>query len=85
MRDGDAPRVNAAPDAPELSRIWALAVDTDPRCRPTRTAADTCRATTDRQSKFEHVFLRGITPGEQRVHPSRYSDHHQLYADLDLA
>ncbi|WP_411100964.1 endonuclease/exonuclease/phosphatase family protein [Streptomyces sp. x-45] len=76
---------NAVPDASELSRIWALAVDTDPLCHPTRPAAGTCRATTDWQSKFDYVFLRGIAPGELRVHPSRYSDHHQLYADLDLA
>ncbi|MET8903494.1 endonuclease/exonuclease/phosphatase family protein [Streptomyces sp. NPDC004538] len=76
---------NAVPDAPELSRIWALAVDTDPGCHPTRTAAGSCRATTDWQSKFDYVFLRGIAPGEHHVHPSRYSDHHQLYADLDLA
>ncbi|AKZ53535.1 putative endonuclease/exonuclease/phosphatase family protein [Streptomyces ambofaciens ATCC 23877] len=77
--------LNAVPDAPELSRLWALAVDADPQCHPTRTAAGSCQATTDWQSKFDYVFLRGITPAGHRVHASRYSDHHQLYADLDLA
>ncbi|MGV9284636.1 endonuclease/exonuclease/phosphatase family protein [Streptomyces sp. NPDC003730] len=76
---------NAVPDAPELSRLWSLAVDADPGCRPAGTAVGTCRATTDWQSKFDYVFLRGIAPGEDRVHPSRYSDHHLFYADLDLA
>ncbi|WP_238697543.1 endonuclease/exonuclease/phosphatase family protein [Streptomyces sp. E2N166] len=76
---------NAVPDASELTRIWALAADADPQCRPTRTAAGACRATTDWQSKFDYVFLRGITPAEHRVHPSRYSDHHRMYADLDLS
>ncbi|MGW8063973.1 endonuclease/exonuclease/phosphatase family protein [Streptomyces ziwulingensis] len=74
---------NAVPDAPELSPVWALAVDADPQCRPARGTAGTCRATTDWQSKFDYVFLRGVTPAEHRVRPSRYSDHHLLCADLD--
>ncbi|MEV3967386.1 endonuclease/exonuclease/phosphatase family protein [Streptomyces sp. NPDC050698] len=73
---------NAVPDAPELGRIWALATDADPQCRPSPTG--TCLPTTDWQSKFDYVFLRGITPLGHRVLPSPYSDHHPLYADLDL-
>ncbi|GKQ40621.1 endonuclease [Streptomyces sp. A012304] len=72
---------NAVPQAAELSRIWALAADTDPQCHPS--LMGTCKPTTDWQSKFDYIFLRGITPLEHRVHPSRYSDHHLLYADLD--
>ena len=72
---------NAVPDAPELTRIWALAADTDPQCRPSPTS--TCKPTTDWQSKFDYVFLRGIVPLEHRVHPTPYSDHHLVHADLD--
>ncbi|MFV0132478.1 endonuclease/exonuclease/phosphatase family protein [Streptomyces sp. HMX87] len=74
---------NAAPDAPELSGMWALAADTDPRCRPSHTGA--CEPTTDWQSKFDYVFLRGIVPLGHRVHPTPYSDHHVLRTDLDAA
>ncbi|MFI8193252.1 endonuclease/exonuclease/phosphatase family protein [Streptomyces sp. NPDC085946] len=73
---------NAVPDAPELSRIWALAADTDPQCHPSRTGI--CEPTTDWQSKFDYVFLRGIAPLEHRVRPTPYSDHHVLHTDLDM-
>ncbi|MDT0609128.1 endonuclease/exonuclease/phosphatase family protein [Streptomyces lancefieldiae] len=72
---------NAVPDAPELTRIWAQAADTDPRCRPSSTG--TCEVTTDWHSKFDYVFLRGIAPLEHRVQPTPYSDHHMLYTDVD--
>ncbi|MDR6977956.1 endonuclease/exonuclease/phosphatase family metal-dependent hydrolase [Streptomyces sp. 3330] len=72
---------NAVPTASELSRIWKLAADVDPRCGPS--LIDACKPTTDWQSKFDYIFLRGIVPLEHRVHPSRYSDHHLLQADLD--
>lgn len=72
---------NAVPDAPELGGMWALARDTDPECRPSP-AGGACETTTDWQSKFDYVFLRGITPLAHRVRPSLYSDHHLLYSDL---
>ncbi|MFI2429352.1 endonuclease/exonuclease/phosphatase family protein [Streptomyces sp. NPDC018955] len=71
---------NAVPDAPELTPIWALAEDTDPRCRPS--SAGACEPTTDWHSKFDYVFLRGITPLEHRVEPTPYSDHDMLHTDL---
>ncbi|MFE9839231.1 endonuclease/exonuclease/phosphatase family protein [Streptomyces sp. NPDC005551] len=71
---------NAVPDAPELAGMWALAADTDPRCSPS--SAGTCEPTTDWQSTFDYVFLRGLAPLEHRVHPTPYSDHHLLHADL---
>jgi endonuclease/exonuclease/phosphatase family metal-dependent hydrolase len=71
---------NAVPDAPELARIWALATDTAPQCHPS--SGGTCEPTTDWYSKFDYVFLRGITPLKHRVQPTPYSDHHLLYADL---
>ncbi|MEU5364171.1 endonuclease/exonuclease/phosphatase family protein [Streptomyces sp. NPDC005925] len=71
---------NAVPDAPELTGMWALATDTDPQCRPSPTAD--CRTTTDWQSKFDYVFLRGFTSLDHQVRPSAYSDHHLLYTDL---
>ncbi|MFF5370911.1 endonuclease/exonuclease/phosphatase family protein [Streptomyces sp. NPDC013187] len=74
---------NAVPEAPELSGIWALATDADPQCRPAPTGS--CRTTTDWQSKFDYVFLRGIVPLRHRVHPTSYSDHDLLHADLDLS
>ncbi|WP_202918231.1 endonuclease/exonuclease/phosphatase family protein [Streptomyces cavernae] len=74
---------NAVPEAPELARIWALAADTDPQCRPSATGD--CKVTTDWQSKFDYVFLRGIVPLKHRVIPSPYSDHHLLHTDLDTA
>ncbi|MFE9023813.1 endonuclease/exonuclease/phosphatase family protein [Streptomyces sp. NPDC007808] len=73
---------NAVPDAPELSRMWALAADTDGRCHPLPTG--TCKATTDWQSKFDYIFLRGIVPLRHQVRPTPYSDHHLLHTDLDL-
>lgn len=72
---------NAVPEAPELAGIWALGVDTDPRCRPSSTG--TCEPTTDWHSKFDYVFLRGLVPLEHGVHPSRFSDHHLLHTDVD--
>ncbi|UYQ64141.1 endonuclease/exonuclease/phosphatase family protein [Streptomyces peucetius] len=71
---------NAVPDAPELTGIQALTVNADPRCRPS--PAGTCEPTTDWQSRFDYVFLRGIVPLAHGVHPSPYSDHHLLHADL---
>ncbi|MFG2682014.1 endonuclease/exonuclease/phosphatase family protein [Streptomyces sp. NPDC048392] len=73
---------NAVPDAPELAPMWALAEDTDPRCHPA--SVGTCEPTTDWQSKFDYVFLRGIAPLEHRVLPTPHSDHHLLYTDLDV-
>ncbi|MFF7446511.1 MULTISPECIES: endonuclease/exonuclease/phosphatase family protein [unclassified Streptomyces] len=73
---------NAVPYASELSPMWALATDTDPQCDPS--SAGACRTTTDWQSKFDYVFLRGITPLQHHVRPSEYSDHHLVYADLNL-
>src|SRR4051794_31849114 len=72
---------NAVPDAPELTSLWSLAADADPQCRPS--AAGACEPTTDWQSRFDYIFLRGITPLGHGVRPSPYSDHHLLYADLD--
>jgi endonuclease/exonuclease/phosphatase family metal-dependent hydrolase len=74
---------NAVPDAPELAGIWALAADADPQCRPS--PVGDCEPTTDWQSKFDYVFLRGIVPLEQRVHTTPYSDHHLVRTDLDTA
>ncbi|MFJ1970203.1 endonuclease/exonuclease/phosphatase family protein [Streptomyces sp. NPDC087903] len=72
---------NAVPDAPELTGMWALGADTDPQCHPSPTG--TCKPTTDWQSKFDYVFLRGIAPLEHHVHPTPYSDHHLLHTDVD--
>ncbi|MFG3001430.1 endonuclease/exonuclease/phosphatase family protein [Streptomyces sp. NPDC048340] len=74
---------NALPHAPELGPMWALALDTDTGCRPSATSARTCATTTDWNSKFDYVFLRGFTPRTHRVRPSPYSDHHLLYTDLN--
>ncbi|MEU9592280.1 endonuclease/exonuclease/phosphatase family protein [Streptomyces sp. NPDC048193] len=71
---------NAVPDTPELDPFRDLAADADPGCRPS--PVGTCRPTTDWESKFDYVFLRGVTPLRHRVHPSPYSDHHLLLADL---
>ncbi|QDQ15573.1 endonuclease/exonuclease/phosphatase family protein [Streptomyces spectabilis] len=73
---------NAVPDAPELSRMWALATDADPQCHPSLVGA--CTPTTDWRSKFDYVFLRGIAPLRHRVQPTPHSDHDLLYTDLDL-
>ncbi|WP_331739454.1 endonuclease/exonuclease/phosphatase family protein (plasmid) [Streptomyces sp. NBC_00637] len=72
---------NAVPDAAELTRMWALATDADPECRAGHTGD--CRPTTDWQSKFDYIFLRGVTPLAQRVYPTSHSDHHLFRADLD--
>lgn len=72
---------NAVPDAPELTRMWGLATDTDPQCRPSSNGS--CATTTDWDSKFDYVFLRGFASLEHRVQPSRYSDHHLVQTDLD--
>ncbi len=72
---------NAVPDAPELARMWALAADADPQCRRP-SAVGTCKPTTDWQSKFDYIFLRGLVPREHRVHPSSFSDHHLLHTDV---
>lgn len=72
---------NAVPYAPELAPMWDVATDTDPRCRPSDAGA--CEPTTDWQSKFDYVFLRGIAPLRHAVRPSPYSDHHMLQTDLD--
>ncbi|WP_217206957.1 endonuclease/exonuclease/phosphatase family protein [Streptomyces sp. AC550_RSS872] len=71
---------NAVPDAPELAKMWALATDTDPQCRPLRIGS--CETTTDWHTKFDYVFLRGIAPLKHRVQPSAYSDHHVLQTDV---
>ncbi|MFD5450192.1 endonuclease/exonuclease/phosphatase family protein [Streptomyces sp. NPDC127100] len=71
---------NAVPDTPELDSFRELAADADPGCRPS--PAGRCEPTTDWDSKFDYVFLRGITPLRHRVHPTAYSDHHMLLADL---
>ncbi|WP_395570500.1 endonuclease/exonuclease/phosphatase family protein [Streptomyces sp. BK79] len=71
---------NAVPDAPELAPMWALATDTDPRCRPASTGM--CRPTTDWRSKFDYVFVRGMAPLEHRVRPTAHSDHDMVHADL---
>jgi endonuclease/exonuclease/phosphatase family metal-dependent hydrolase len=73
---------NAVPDTPELTGMWALATDTDPQCAPASLGA--CKPTTDWQSKFDYVFLRGIAPVEHRVRPTPYSDHHLVQSDLAL-
>ncbi|MFE5812384.1 endonuclease/exonuclease/phosphatase family protein [Streptomyces sp. NPDC056479] len=72
---------NAVPDAPELTKIWALATDTDPQCRPSSTGS--CETTTDWHTKFDYVFLRGIVPLEHGVHPTPHSDHHLVHTDVD--
>ncbi|MFG2647834.1 endonuclease/exonuclease/phosphatase family protein [Streptomyces sp. NPDC048436] len=72
---------NAVPYAPELTKMWTLAADTDPHCRPAATG--TCEPTTDWQSKFDYVFLRGIASSGHGVHPTPYSDHNLLQSDLD--
>ncbi|MEJ8632683.1 MULTISPECIES: endonuclease/exonuclease/phosphatase family protein [Streptomyces] len=72
---------NAVPGAPELARIWALAADADPQCHPS--SIGTCEPTTDWQSKFDYIFLRGIAPHEHRVHPTSHSDHHLFFVDVD--
>jgi endonuclease/exonuclease/phosphatase family metal-dependent hydrolase len=72
---------NATPDTAELTRMWALAADADPQCRPSSTGI--CETTTDWQSKFDYAFLRGITPLGHEVHPTPYSDHDMFQADVN--
>ncbi|MGV9313554.1 endonuclease/exonuclease/phosphatase family protein [Streptomyces sp. NPDC003691] len=74
---------NARPDAPELTGIWALAGETDPLCGPPPEGA--CRPTTDWESKFDYIFLRGVAPQESGVHPTPYSDHHLVRSDVRTA
>ncbi|WP_245239442.1 endonuclease/exonuclease/phosphatase family protein [Streptomyces sp. MZ04] len=71
---------NAVPDAAELTGMWGLAADADPECGPSATGI--CEPTTDWQSKFDYIFLRGFEPLEHGVHPTQYSDHSPLHADL---
>ncbi|WNZ06726.1 endonuclease/exonuclease/phosphatase family protein [Streptomyces sp. 11x1] len=73
---------NAVPDTPELAPLWKLATDTDPECRPA--LVGDCEVTTDWQSKFDYVFLRGITALRHEVRLSEISDHHLLHTDLDI-
>ncbi|WP_306970964.1 endonuclease/exonuclease/phosphatase family protein [Streptomyces afghaniensis] len=73
---------NAVPEAPELAPMWELAADADPGCRPSPAGA--CEPTTDWQSKFDYVFLRGMAPVEHGVRATPYSDHHLVHTDLDL-
>jgi endonuclease/exonuclease/phosphatase family metal-dependent hydrolase len=73
---------NALPDAPELAPVWSVASDADARCRPSSLAG--CPPTTDWLSRFDYVFLRGLTALGHEVRPSAHSDHDLLYADLDL-
>ncbi|ATL33065.1 endonuclease/exonuclease/phosphatase family protein [Streptomyces formicae] len=76
---------NADPATPELARMWRLSTDNGSACRPSSTGASTgtCEPTTDWQSRFDYVFLRGFTPVEQGVRPSPYSDHHLVHTDVD--
>lgn len=46
---------------------------------------DVCEPTTDWQSTFDYVFLRGLAPLRHHVRPSPHSDHHPLYADVTTA
>jgi endonuclease/exonuclease/phosphatase (EEP) superfamily protein YafD len=62
--------------------MWKVAKDADTACRPPSDAA--CGLTTDWQSKFDYVFLRGVSPLAQRVRHSESSDHNLVYADVDL-
>ncbi|MFJ3669585.1 endonuclease/exonuclease/phosphatase family protein [Streptomyces sp. NPDC090106] len=72
---------NAVPDAAELADMWDVAVDADPDCHPAPAAG--CATTTDWQAKFDYVFLRGFTAVDQKVHPTEYSDHNLVQADLE--
>ncbi|MGW1520450.1 endonuclease/exonuclease/phosphatase family protein [Streptomyces sp. NPDC002287] len=74
---------NALPNAPELAPMWTPARDADAHCAPSTADSDACTTTTDWHSKFDYVFLRGITPRTHRVHPSPYSDHHLVHSDLN--
>ncbi|MEV0117115.1 endonuclease/exonuclease/phosphatase family protein [Streptomyces sp. NPDC050844] len=71
---------NAVPTAAELTGMWGLAADADPECGPSATGV--CETTTDWHTKFDYVFLRGFDRLEHGVHPTRYSDHSLLHADV---
>ncbi|MDJ0464580.1 endonuclease/exonuclease/phosphatase family protein [Streptomyces sp. H27-C3] len=73
---------NAVPDASELTAMWGLAADADPKCGSSATG--TCEPTTDWHSKFDYIFLRGFVPLVHGVHPTPYSDHNLLHAGLRL-
>lgn len=75
---------NAEPDAPELAKMWSLATDTDPGCRPAPSGPAGCVPTTDWHSKFDYVFLRDVAARKHGVHPTLYSDHHLLHSDVEL-
>lgn len=75
--------LNAVPTAPELARMWAHATDADHRCHPS--SAATCEPTTDWQSRYDYILLRGIVPLGSRVLPTPYSDHHLVRADVDTS
>ncbi|MBD0839428.1 MULTISPECIES: endonuclease/exonuclease/phosphatase family protein [unclassified Streptomyces] len=72
---------NAVPDAPELTRMWELATDVDPECRPS--PVGTCQHTTEWHAKFDYIFLRGMAPRTHQVQPSPHSDHHMLISEVD--
>ncbi|NEB80672.1 endonuclease/exonuclease/phosphatase family protein [Streptomyces sp. SID14478] len=71
---------NATPSTPELRRMWDVATAAGRQCRASLETA--CEPTTDWHLKFDYVFLRGIDALAHRVHPSPYSDHHLMQADL---
>ncbi|WP_338696252.1 endonuclease/exonuclease/phosphatase family protein [Streptomyces sp. Q6] len=73
---------NAVPYAPELGPVQALATESDPACRAV--FEGDCAPTTDWQSKFDYVFLRGVTAVAHRVRPSPYSDHHLFQSDVRI-
>ncbi|MFF5449515.1 endonuclease/exonuclease/phosphatase family protein [Streptomyces sp. NPDC012888] len=68
--------LNARPTASELDVL--LGPHAGGRC-----GAGACEPTTDWETKFDYVLLRGVVPLGQRVVPTAYSDHHLLYADVD--
>ncbi|MFD0019922.1 endonuclease/exonuclease/phosphatase family protein [Streptomyces sp. NPDC058382] len=74
---------NAVPESVELAAMWGLFTDADRGCGPS--AAGTCRPTTDWRSKFDYIFLRGFAPIGQGAHPTPYSDHDLVQADLGRA
>lgn len=71
---------NAVPDAVELDPMWDQFTDADPGCGPSGTG--TCEPTTDWRSTFDYVFLRGFSATGHGAHPTPYSDHDLVRADL---
>ncbi|MFE1950064.1 endonuclease/exonuclease/phosphatase family protein [Streptomyces sp. NPDC059524] len=71
---------NAVPGSSELRPMWKVARNAAPECGPSPTTD--CATTTDWHSTFDYVFLRGIAARGHGVHPSRYSDHDAVHADL---